>query len=131
MDIKPGQKEVQQALVTPVIATALMVQYSALWENLSEAAAEVLHCPRCSHTVVDVHGVCRYCRENAYQVTSQPGPDSCLPTACAPVAGSRPACRQQINVIGAHSNLDIHLRRCSMLLFIVPKSRTKQSFSAC
>ena len=68
VDIKPGQREVQQSLVTPVIATALMVQYSAVWDNLSEAAAEVLHCPRCSHTVVDVHGVCRYCRENAYQV---------------------------------------------------------------
>lgn len=68
VNIKPGQREVQQALATPVIASALMVQYSAVWENLSEAAAEVLHCPRCSHTVIDVHGVCRYCRENAFQV---------------------------------------------------------------
>ena len=70
VDLKPGQREVQQTLVTPVMATALMVQYSAVWENLSEAAAEVLHCPRCSHTVVDVHGVCRYCRENAYQASA-------------------------------------------------------------
>ncbi|KAK9812313.1 hypothetical protein WJX73_001476 [Symbiochloris irregularis] len=67
VDLKPGQRAVRQSLGTPVLASALMVQYSAVWQNLSEAAAEVLHCPRCSHTVVDAHGVCRYCRENALQ----------------------------------------------------------------
>lgn len=68
VDLKPGQRAVRQTLGTPVLASALMVQYSAVWQNLSEAAAEVLHCPRCSHTVIDAHGVCRYCRENALQV---------------------------------------------------------------
>jgi len=37
---------------------------------LGAAAAETLHCPRCSRLVTDAHGVCGYCRENAYQCRS-------------------------------------------------------------
>ena len=46
------------------------VEYGAYHYDLGAAAAEALHCPRCSRLVTDAHGVCGYCRENAYQCRS-------------------------------------------------------------
>ena len=32
-------------------------------------SGQVMHCPRCSHLIRDnVHGICGFCRENAFQV---------------------------------------------------------------
>ena len=46
------------------------MEFTAYHVDLGAAAAEVLHCPRCSRLVTDVHGVCAYCRENAFQCRS-------------------------------------------------------------
>ena len=46
------------------------VEYESYHADLGAAAAEALHCPRCSRLVTDAHGVCGYCRENAYQCRS-------------------------------------------------------------
>ncbi len=43
------------------------VTFASLYEFLEAASRQVLHCPRCSHTVTAAHGVCAYCHENAYQ----------------------------------------------------------------
>ena len=49
---------------------SLQLVFTGYHVNLGAAAAEVLHCPRCSRLVRDPHGVCGYCRENAYQCRS-------------------------------------------------------------
>ena len=48
----------------------VQVEFESYHRDLGAAAAEVLHCPRCSRLVTDAHGVCGYCRENAYQCRS-------------------------------------------------------------
>ncbi len=44
-----------------------MAEFAQLHTSLQEASHEVLTCPRCSNVVTDRHGICRYCRENAFQ----------------------------------------------------------------
>lgn len=79
-------------LLTDICVTLPQVQYSALWENLEEAAKEVLHCPRCSHAVVDVHGICRYCRETAFQVRASHS-RTCIHAHCQHARLSKPRYR--------------------------------------
>ncbi|KAF6258322.1 E3 ubiquitin-protein ligase UBR4-domain-containing protein [Scenedesmus sp. NREL 46B-D3] len=65
--LAPGQADVAVEFELPLLCNALMLELTGWHVSVNEAAAEVLHCPRCSHVVTDKHGMCSYCRENAYQ----------------------------------------------------------------
>ena len=67
MTLKPYQVDARHSFPLPIPAACLMVELTDFWDNLSEASAEVLQCPRCNQLVTDPFGVCRYCHENAYQ----------------------------------------------------------------
>lgn len=58
----PGQTEAVVELTLPLLASCLMVEFTGFHVSVNELAAEVLHCPRCSHVVTDKHGLCGYCR---------------------------------------------------------------------
>lgn len=60
--LSPGQSEVTVAFELPLVAQALMVEFAGFHVSVNDLAAEVLHCPRCSHVVTDKHGLCSYCR---------------------------------------------------------------------
>jgi E3 ubiquitin-protein ligase UBR4 len=60
--LSPGQSEVTVAFELPLVAQALMVEFTGFHVSVNDLAAEVLHCPRCSHVVTDKHGLCSYCR---------------------------------------------------------------------
>lgn len=71
----------------PPQPTHTQLTFVALYEFLEASAREVLHCPRCSHTVTAAHGVCSYCHENAYQCRecryiNYAQPDALLCTEC-------------------------------------------------
>lgn len=67
LSLVPGQTEVTHALAVPILASAVVFEFTELWTNLGEQSGEVLQCPRCSNPVTDPHGICRYCRETAFQ----------------------------------------------------------------
>ena len=52
-------------LKLPAAASAVMLEIDGFHPGASSNDAMI--CPRCSQIVVDKHGVCDYCRENAYQ----------------------------------------------------------------
>jgi E3 ubiquitin-protein ligase UBR4 len=51
-------------LALPVTAINLMFEFVT---STDVAAGERMLCPRCNRAVTDRHGVCRHCRENAFQ----------------------------------------------------------------
>ncbi|KAK9837553.1 hypothetical protein WJX74_000015 [Apatococcus lobatus] len=67
LHVAPRQSEVKHQVSVPITASCLMIEFADFWTDLNEASTEVLQCPRCSHLVSDPHGVCRFCRENAFQ----------------------------------------------------------------
>lgn len=82
----PGQTEVTHAFAVPILASAVVFEFTDLWTNLGEQSGEVLQCPRCSNPVTDPHGICRYCRETAFQCRncrySSPGLPCPRPVQC-------------------------------------------------
>lgn len=62
ISLSPGQTEVAVEFELPLLLTCLMVEFTGFHVSVNELAAEVLHCPRCSHVVTDKHGLCGYCR---------------------------------------------------------------------
>jgi E3 ubiquitin-protein ligase UBR4 len=60
--LSPGQTEVTVSFELPLLLSCLMVEFSGFHVSVNDSAAEVLHCPRCSHVVTDKHGLCSYCR---------------------------------------------------------------------
>lgn len=62
VQVAPGQTEVTVAFELPLLLSCLMVEFAGFHVSVNEQAAEVLHCPRCSHVVSDKHGLCSYCR---------------------------------------------------------------------
>ena len=67
LHVAPRHSEVKHQVSVPITASCLMIEFADFWTDLNEASTEVLQCPRCSHLVSDPHGVCRFCRENAFQ----------------------------------------------------------------
>jgi hypothetical protein len=67
LPLAPLQQEGSLTFETPLLASAVMFEFTELHSSLHAASGEVLTCPRCSQVVTDAHGVCRACRENAYQ----------------------------------------------------------------
>lgn len=65
--LTPCQTEVKLEFPVPVDTNCVMVEFAKLYTSLQESSQEVMQCPRCSHVVVDKHGVCKFCGENAYQ----------------------------------------------------------------
>jgi len=56
------------SLTIPEDISAIAIRIDSFHVNVHEKASEILPCPRCSRHVQDtLHGICRYCRENAYQ----------------------------------------------------------------
>lgn len=60
----PDQVEWWADLALPVTAINLMFEFVT---STDVAAGERMLCPRCNRAVTDRHGVCRHCRENAFQ----------------------------------------------------------------
>lgn len=67
VEVAPGAGEVKLEPGVPVVATALVLEATAFHEAPAAAAAELLHCPRCSATVPPNPGMCTNCGENVYQ----------------------------------------------------------------
>jgi E3 ubiquitin-protein ligase UBR4 len=64
LEISADQPEFAADLPLPVTATNLLFEFV----TVSASAAERMQCPRCNRAVTDTrHGVCRHCRENAFQ----------------------------------------------------------------
>eukprot|EP01105_Mastigella_eilhardi_P001440 TRINITY_DN1173_c0_g1_i1.p1 TRINITY_DN1173_c0_g1~~TRINITY_DN1173_c0_g1_i1.p1 ORF type:complete len:2168 (+),score=563.64 TRINITY_DN1173_c0_g1_i1:2610-9113(+) len=61
------QTELKADFLIPITATNLLFEYASFYENLQALSAEKLQCPRCNKLVTDKHGICKHCRENAYQ----------------------------------------------------------------
>ena len=57
---QPNSSESLEQVASPAIA-------SAGRHGNAPRTTEALHCPRCSRSVTDRHGICRICHENAYQ----------------------------------------------------------------
>ncbi|CAL0317336.1 unnamed protein product [Lupinus luteus] len=62
-----NQTEIKVEFPIPITACNIMIELDSLYENLQELSLEPLQCPRCSRPVMDKHGICRSCQENAYQ----------------------------------------------------------------
>jgi hypothetical protein len=65
--LQPGQRSAVLRLPEAVPASAVRFCFERLQCALGAAASEALACPRCSRAVSDPRGVCRGCRENAWQ----------------------------------------------------------------
>jgi E3 ubiquitin-protein ligase UBR4 len=64
LEVSAEQPEMTVDLPLPVTAINLLFEFV----TVSASAAERMQCPRCNRTVTDTrHGVCRQCRENAFQ----------------------------------------------------------------
>ena len=77
LELAPDQLEASVDLTVPIVATNLMIEFVAFHE-LPSAAAQRMLCPRCNRPVTDRHGICRHCRENAFQCRWLPSPCSAL-----------------------------------------------------
>ena len=65
---KNRQNEGLLNLSIPEDISAIAIRIDSFHIDVHEKASEMLPCPRCSRHVQDTaHGICRYCRENAYQ----------------------------------------------------------------
>ena len=65
--LQPGQTDLTIDFPVPLTACNLMIEYADFYENAADQASEKLMCPRCNRAVTDRSGICRQCRENAYQ----------------------------------------------------------------
>ena len=65
LELAPDQHEASVDLAIPIVATNLLIDFSAFHEQAP--VAQRMLCPRCNRPVTDRHGVCRHCRENAFQ----------------------------------------------------------------
>jgi E3 ubiquitin-protein ligase UBR4 len=92
--VAPGQGQVSVELALPLLASCLMVEFCEFHVSVNELAAEVLHCPRCSHVVTDRHGLCSYCRWGVCWVAGRSrclaAPPCCSPRVCR--SSCFPAC---------------------------------------
>jgi hypothetical protein len=73
IELEPEQVQAIVTLAVPLVASNLIMEFSEFYHNrggsggLGSGQDRVL-CPRCNRPVTDRHGICRHCRENAYQV---------------------------------------------------------------
>ena len=68
ISFKNRQTEGMLTLSIPEDVSAIAIRIDSFHVDMHEKASEMLPCPRCSRHVQDAaHGICRYCRENAYQ----------------------------------------------------------------
>jgi len=61
------QAEASIDLAIPIVATNLMVEFETLHDVSAAGLPQRMLCPRCNRPVTDRHGICRHCRENAFQ----------------------------------------------------------------
>ncbi|EPS73190.1 hypothetical protein M569_01564, partial [Genlisea aurea] len=62
-----NQTELKVDFPIPIVACNFMIELDSFYENLQALSLEPLQCPRCSRPVIDKHGICSNCHENAYQ----------------------------------------------------------------
>ncbi|KAL2329771.1 hypothetical protein Fmac_017352 [Flemingia macrophylla] len=62
-----NQTELKVEFSIPITACNFMIELDSFYENLQALSLEPLQCPRCSRPVMDKHGICGNCHENAYQ----------------------------------------------------------------
>ncbi|KAK6913403.1 LOW QUALITY PROTEIN: E3 ubiquitin ligase UBR4, C-terminal [Dillenia turbinata] len=62
-----NQTELKVEFPIPITACNFMIELDSFYENLQALSLEPLQCPRCSRPVIDRHGICSNCHENAYQ----------------------------------------------------------------
>ena len=68
ISFKNRQTEGLLALSIPEDVSAIAIRVDSFHVDVHEKSSAMLPCPRCSRHVQDTaHGICRYCRENAYQ----------------------------------------------------------------
>jgi len=65
LHLPPNHTDLHVDFPIPITATNILVEYASFHEN--PQVVEKLQCPRCSRIVTDKHGICKHCRENAYQ----------------------------------------------------------------
>eukprot|EP00960_Hanusia_phi_P031785 749481-Hanusia_phi.AAC.19 len=66
IELATDQLEGHLDLAIPIIATNIQIEFADFHAQSSSSSQRML-CPRCNRPVTDRHGVCRYCRENAFQ----------------------------------------------------------------
>jgi hypothetical protein len=67
LELAADEMEATVDLAIPIVATNIMIEFAAFHELAAGNLAQRMLCPRCNRPVTDRHGICRHCRENAFQ----------------------------------------------------------------
>ena len=67
LELATDQMEATVELAIPIVATNIMIEFAAFHELAASSLSQRMLCPRCNRPVTDRHGICRHCRENAFQ----------------------------------------------------------------